>query len=154
MIFTAWGGWKPHIVGRGPKQGCVVGYISMKRALILVVAFGLAGLGPAPVSASAVLSGNLVMCVTPRVQTACDQMNMDANSARLLAASDSSCCFISDASLPGSRYTASDPIAAAAPTVVADPLGYAPRIRRIPTPHPARDSSPPPLQSLLCTFLI
>ena len=132
----------------------MIDYDSMKRALILALVFGLVGLGPVPVSASALLSGNLVMCVTPRVQAACDQMNMDTNSTRLLAGSDNSCCFISDASLPERHYTASDPLAAAAPTVITDPLGYAPRIRHIPTPHLARDFSPGPILSALCTFLI
>jgi hypothetical protein len=81
-------------------------------------------------------------------------MNMDEGITKVAAASSSSCCSLSNAPVPTTRQKASDFSAAVAPIAV---LGIAWKLPRTKEQRPAeieQDFSPPPLQSLLCTFLI
>lgn len=80
-------------------------------------------------------------------------MNMDESGTQLVAASDTSCCSISQAPIPQSQFKGTD-VSLAAPTTVLDPTGDAPLVRPLRTVAIMQDLSPPPLQSLLCTFLI
>jgi hypothetical protein len=125
----------------------------VRRSLILALALTLVGLGPVPLSACALLSSKLDECATPKTQSQCDQMNMDESGIQLIAASDTSCCFISKAPIPQLQYKACD-LSLAAPIAVLDPTGDTPRIQLLPPVLMVQDPSPPSLQSLLCTFLI
>jgi hypothetical protein len=125
----------------------------VRRSLIFALALSLVGLGPVPLSACALLSSKLAECATPKTQSRCDQMNMDESGKQLIAASDTSCCFISKAPIPQLQYKASD-LSLAAPIAVLDPTGDAPRIQFLLPVLTVQDLSPPSLQSLLCTFLI
>jgi fermentation-respiration switch protein FrsA (DUF1100 family) len=125
----------------------------MRRSLIFALALSLVGLGPAPLSACALLSWKLAECATPQTQPQCDQMNMDESGTQLVAALDTSCCFISKAPIPQLQYKASD-VSVAAPIAVLDPTGDTRRIQRLLPVRIVQDLSPPTLQSLLCTFLI
>jgi hypothetical protein len=125
----------------------------VRRSLIFALAFSLIGLGPVPLSACAVLTSKLAECATPKTQSQCDQMNMGESGTQLVAASDTSCCFVSKAPIPQLQYKASS-LSLAAPIAVLVPTGDTPRIQRPPPVVIVQDISPPSVQSLLCTFLI
>lgn len=80
-------------------------------------------------------------------------MNMEEDGTQLVAASDASCCFVSNAPVPQLQYKASD-LSLAAPIAVLDATGDTPRIQRLLPVRILQDLSPPLLQSLLCIFLI
>jgi hypothetical protein len=124
----------------------------VRRSLIFALALSLIGLGPVPLSACALLSSKLAECATPRTQSHCDQMNMDESGTQLVAASDTSCCFISKAPIPQLQGKASD--LSLVVLAVLDPTGDTPRIQRLLPVLIVQDISPPTIQSLLCTFLI
>lgn len=125
----------------------------MRRALIFGLALSLAGLGTGPLSVCALFSSQLAECATPKTQSRCDQMNMDQSGTQLVAAADTSCCFVSKAPIPQLQYKASD-LSLAAPIAVLDATGDTPRVQRLRPVLIVHDLSPPSLQSLLCTFLI
>jgi len=125
----------------------------MRRLLILGLALSVAGLGPVPLSACALLTSQMAECKTPETQPTCDKMNMREDGPELVAASNGSCCFVSRAPVQQAQQKISDYSSATSITnfepIKAEslPQGVAPAPR-------AQDSSPPPLRSLLCTFLI
>ena len=125
----------------------------MRRSVIFALALSLVGLGPASLSACALLFSKPAECATPKTQSQCDQMNMDESGTQLAAASDSSCCFISKAPIPQLQFKVFD-LSLAAPIAVLDQTGDTPRIQRLLPVLTIQDLSPPALQSLLCTFLI
>src|SRR5713101_1698440 len=125
----------------------------MRRTLSLVIVLALAGLGPVPLSACALFSAQLAECATPKTQSRCDQMNMDESGTQLVAASDTSCCSISQAPIPQSQFKGSD-LSLAGPIAVLDPTGDTTRIQHLRPVLILHDLSPPSLQSLFCTFLI
>ena len=126
----------------------------MRRAIILGIMFGLVGLSLVPLSACALFSSKLAECASPKTQSRCDQMNMDESGIQLVAAPDTSCCLASNAPLPESQYKASDLSLTWGFETVPDPMGDRPRVQQLPPVLLEQDLSPPPLQSLLCTFLI
>src|SRR5258708_33231441 len=125
----------------------------VRRALIFGLALTLLGLGMRPLSVCALFSSQLDECETPKTQSRCDQMNMDESGTQLVAASDKSCCSISQAPIPQSQFKGSD-LSLVAPIAVLNPTGDTPRIQRSLPVLIVQDLSPPSLQSLLCTFLI
>lgn len=139
---------RQHLAGKGYTRG------AMRRALIFGLALTLAGLGPLPVSTCAWLSSGWVECKTPKTPSPCESMNMDECAAQSVAALNSSCCVASNAHSPESWLQPSDssplPVPALASALVCD----VPRIAQPASVVPVQDPSPPPLQSLLCTFLI
>jgi len=80
-------------------------------------------------------------------------MNMAESGIQLVAASDTSCCIVSRAPIPQFQSKATD-LSLAARIEVLDPTGDTPCIQPLPPALIVQDVSPPPLQSLLCTFLI
>ena len=135
------------------QEACVVDSELVRRSLILALALSLVGPGPVPLSACALLSSKMAECATPESQSRCNHMNMDESGTRLVAASDASCCLISKAPIPQLQYKASD-LSLATPVVVIDPTADAPRSQPLLPAEIVQDLSPPPLRSLLCTFLI
>jgi hypothetical protein len=125
----------------------------VRRILILGLAWSLAGLGPVPLSACALFSSKLAECATPGIQSQCDQMNMDESGTQLVAAPNTSCCFISKTPIQQIQYKESD-ISLLAPDAVLGPTGDTPRIHPLPSVLIVQNLSPPSAQSLLCTFLI
>ncbi len=107
-----------------------------------------------PLSACALLSSRLGECTTPKTQSRSSEMNMDAGGTQVFAAPDTSCCFVSKAPPPESQYQASDLSLTSTPRAVPDPMGEIPRVPHILPVVLVQNLSPPPLQSLLCTFLI
>ena len=125
----------------------------MKRVAICVLVLGLALLGPSPVSLCVLASSLVTDCASAETQSQCDQMDMGTHSSPALAASTVSCCAVSQAPVPETKSAPSIPaleqgpatISALAVKVVNFERGHLVDVRR---------ASPPPLQSLLCTFLI
>jgi hypothetical protein len=109
--------------------------------------------GAVPLSACALLTSKLAECATPKTQSQCDKMNMDEGGIQLVAASDTFCCIVSRAPIPQFQSKATD-LSLAARIEVLDRTGDTPRIQQLPPTLIVQDVSPPPLQSLLCTFLI
>lgn len=125
----------------------------VRRSLIFAVALSLVGLSLVPLSACALLTLKLAECATPKTQPRCGQMNMNEIGSQLVAASDTSCCVVSNPPVPQLQYKASN-LSLPAPIAVLDLTGDTPRIQQPPLVHIVQDVSPPSVQSLLCTFLI
>ena len=134
----------------------VVKLMKMRRILSLLIALGLAGLGPLPVSACALVYSQPSECVTPQTEANCGRMEMEQAQKPpvSVSAASKSCCVISQAPLPeaqawvGSFSVAAVPAVASSLVVAAQPF-ESPWSRDV-----KQDLSPPPSQSLLCTFLI
>ncbi len=126
---------------------------SVRRSLIFGLALSLVGLGTGPLSACALLTSQLAECATPQTRSQCDQMNMDESGTQVVAAPDTSCCFVSKAPIPQLQSKAAD-LSLAAPVSVLDPAGDTLRIQRLLPVLIVQELSPPSVQSLLCTFLI
>lgn len=125
----------------------------MKRLLIFVLALSLAGLGSVPLSACALFNSPLTECATPQTQSQCDHMNMEESGIRLSSASAASCCDLSKAPVPQAKHEKLGvPLAL---RVAAVNFSYSiPVVDPVPFVSLAKDISPPPEQSRLCTFLI
>ena len=128
----------------------------MRRILSLLIAFGLAGLGSVPVSACALVHSQTSECASPQTRTKCGHMGMGQTEKPSVSVSHSSksCCSISEAPQPQAQTWAGS-FAVAAPPTLASHVAAAPApLERTWPPDISWDSSPPPRQSLLCTFLI
>src|SRR6266852_9308993 len=104
---------------------------SVRRSLIFSLALSLVGLGPVPLSACALLTSKLAECATPKAQSRCDQMNMGESGTQLVAALDTSCCFLSRAPIPQLQHKVSD-LSLAARLSILNPTGDTPHIRVLP----------------------
>ena len=138
---------------RANRNACVLEWTLVRRILIFALELSLVGLGTGPLSACALFSSQPAECATPKTQSQCDKMNMDESGTQLVAASDTSCCSISQAPIPQSQFRGSD-VSLAAPATLLDPTSDAPVVRPLRAIPVGQDLSPPALQSLLCTFLI
>lgn len=115
----------------------------------------MAGLASVPLSACAILSSKMAECATPQTQSQCDhQMNMDEGAAKVAAAPNGSCCSLSDVPTPATQEKAFELSVAAAPVVVLDIVRKVPGAPEQQPEQVEQALAPPPLQSLLCTFLI
>ena len=127
----------------------------MKRSLICIVALGLAIAGPNPVSLCAVASSLATDCASAKTQPQCDQMEMGTKTSLTVTAGTASCCAISQAPMPEAKSAHSTPAPQQGPKSItvlatAEAMNHGnDRIVDVP-----QDASPPPPQSLLCTFLI
>ncbi len=128
----------------------------MRRILSFVVALGLAGLGPVPVSACALVSSQPGECAAPQTDTQCERMGMNQGEGPSVEVSPESktCCAISEAPLPEAQTWTGSFAVAAAPALAASVVVATQPLESAWSADIALDSSPPPLQSLLCTFLI
>jgi hypothetical protein len=126
----------------------------MRHIFILALALSLAGLGPLPLSACALLSSQPAECEAQKTSSPCERMNMDESGTRLVSAPDSSCCVLSETPLPPAQSPSLDLSLTAVAAVVPDPLSAIAPVARTRPAFLVPDLSPPALQSLLCTFLI
>ena len=128
----------------------------VRRAAIFVLAVTLIGLGPVPLSACALSSAKPAECATPATQSHCDGMKMaDDGRTKVAALPNSSCCGFSNAPVltrgqktpeQAGLYASSIPVMPAIPEL--------PTLEESTVAEIEIDTSPPHLQSLLCTFLI
>ena len=128
----------------------------MRRALSFIVALGLAGLGLLPVSACAIAHSQLGDCGTPQTKKDCEQMGMHhpAKPGVKGLAGSKECCVVSEAPAPEARTWAGSFAVAAPPALAFSLLVTAQPAESAWFPKIPTNSSPPPLQTLLCIFLI
>jgi len=131
----------------------MVEFTKVRRLIILAMAFSLFGLGPVPLSACALLTFKIVECTTPKTESWCDLLIMEPAGTRHAAASDGSCCTVSQAPVPQSERPRLDPVPAVS-IVDVDLRDEAPLVQTPPQAILVQALSPPSVQSLLCTFLI
>jgi hypothetical protein len=81
-------------------------------------------------------------------------MNMGDDGIQFATSPDKSCCVVSGASLPESQFRASELSLASTPNAVSVPMIQVPPARQMIPVALVQDTSPPSIQSLLCTFLI
>jgi hypothetical protein len=125
----------------------------VRRLVNCAVVIGLVVLGPAPTSICSLLSPLVGECTTAASEVQCASMGMNVPSGPTVAASSASCCVISQAPLPESRNEASK-------LTLHEDLGSPQAVvvkthsSQVGPPDVPQIFSPPPLRSLLCTFLI
>lgn len=129
-------------------------FVVVRRTLIAALAMSLIGLGPVPLSACAIFSSKMAECATPQTKSRCDQMNMDESIPKVAAAPNAPCCSLSNAPVPATRQKMSDLSLTAVPNVVLGIEWKLPRTKEQQPTQIEQALSPPPLQSVLCTFLI
>jgi anti-sigma factor RsiW len=120
------------------------------------VALGLAGLGSVPVSACAAMHSQASECATPQTKTECEHMGMEHAKKPPVSFSHSgkTCCGVSDAPAPEAQTWAGSFAVAALAASTSSAVVETQPAERAWSPQIAKDSSPPRLQSLFCTFLI
>lgn len=139
---------------QGPFAGSVVRSEKMRRILSFFIALGLIGLGPLPLSACALIYSQASECGTPQTETHCERMGMDQAEGPSVSPASKTCCVISEAPLPEEQSSAGNLPATAGS---APDSSAVPEIVRLENARPLdelQDFSSPPLQPLLCTFLI
>ena len=125
----------------------------VRRSLIFVLAMALTGLGPVPLSACAMFSGRMAECATPATAKDCDHMDMETGGPRLAPPLNDSCCHLR---FPGSvrQQNSSDLSRSTIAVMVLDTISTPAYQQRVHFFEVLGDPSPPPLQSVLCIFLI
>ena len=126
----------------------------VKRLLTCVLVLGLIAVAPGPLSLCALASSLATDCASPETQLQCDQMDMGTPSTPAMTAQAASCCAMSKAPLPEAKTVPPIPSVESAPAIIstlAVELDHFENARLVELP---KDTSPLPLQSLLCTFLI
>jgi hypothetical protein len=126
----------------------------MRRILSFFIALGLVGLGPLPLSACALIYSQPSECATPQTETHCERMGMEQAERLSVSPGSKTCCVLSEAPLPEAQSNAGELQATAGSALDAS---SAPLIVRHGSKQPVealQDFSSPPLQTLLCTFLI
>lgn len=126
----------------------------MKRLLIYALVLGLAVAGPNPLSLCALFSSTAGDCPSVETQSQCDKMDMGEHAAPRITPRSTSCCVVSQAPLPESKNEASKTtvkLELAAALIPVINVENPENIRPLNVPQKL---SPPPLRSLLCTFLI
>ncbi len=126
----------------------------MRRILSFVVALGLAGIGPLPVSACALVYSQASECATPQTETRCERMGMDQAEGPSVSASSKTCCVLSKAPLPDAQSGSKGMAVAPASAAISNVFVATPAVRSTWSHDLLPSLSPPPLQPLLCTFLI
>ena len=132
----------------------VIGQHAVKRLLISALVLGLAVVGSSPLSICALLSSAVSECASTETQSQCDKMDMGEHTAPTVASPNNSCCAISQAPLPESKTEVSKTsvkLELAAALTSATDVAHSGQVRPRSVPQ---ELSPPPLRSLICTFLI
>lgn len=126
----------------------------MKKFLIGALVLALVVASPNPLSFCALLSSALGNCGSAETRSQCDKMDMGEHTATVVSSRSNSCCAISQAPLPESKTEVPKTTVklelAVALTSVTDVVNS----ERVRVPTVPQELSPPPLRSLLCTFLI
>jgi len=127
---------------------------AVKKLLISALVVGLVVASPYPLSLCALVSSALGNCGSPETRSHCDKMGMGEHAAPTVTSRSNSCCTISQAPLPESKTEVSKTtvklkLAVALPSATDVVTSEGVHVPTIP-----QELSPPPLRSLLCTFLI
>lgn len=126
----------------------------MRKILSFLVALGLAVIG-LPVSACALAHSHARECATPQTKRNCERMGMGHAEGPPVSVANSSksCCSISQAPAPETRTWAGSFSVAAVPALASNIFVVAVPFEILRSRAVNQDSSPP-LQPVLCTFLI
>jgi hypothetical protein len=126
----------------------------MRRILSFFIAMGLVGLGPLPLSACALIYSQPSECATPKTETHCERMGMEQAEHPSVSPASKSCCVISEAPLPEAQSNAGELPATAGSALDSSAAPEIVRLENVRPLEALQDFSSPPLQTLLCTFLI
>jgi hypothetical protein len=126
----------------------------MRKILSFLIALGLAVIG-LPVSACALAHSQARECATPQTKGICERMGMGHTEEPPVSVANSgkSCCSISQAPAPQARTWAGSFAVAAVPALASNTFVVAGPFEILRSRTVNQDSSPP-LQPVLCTFLI
>src|SRR5690242_6060659 len=125
----------------------------MRRLLTLALSLSLTGVGPVPLSLCAIFTSKMAECATPKTPSPCDTMNMGDNGTRVVAPKVP-CCNLDNAPA-AARQRQFVQASLAISSAISVPFAQtSPNIRGARPTDIEHDFSPPPLQPLLCTFLI
>lgn len=121
-----------------------------------MVAFGLAGFGPLPVSACALLHSHANECAIPPTMADCERMGMVQAEKPPVTISNAgqNCCSISNAPSPEAQTGAVSFAVATAPALASHIVLATQPVANPWSPGVPHTCLPPPAPSLLCTFLI
>ena len=127
---------------------------TVRRILICALALGLLMLCPGQLPLCSIFSSSMGDCATRTAETPCDMMDMPSSPPAAIASQPQSCCTIARAPVPEPRVRVSK-VSVELKLEVSPSLNAgtakASDIASVPV---FVDFSPPPLQSLLCSFLI
>ena len=126
----------------------------MKLFLTYALVLALLISAPSPVSLCALASSSASECASPQTQSECDRMDMGTECAPVVTAPAASCCAASQAPLPEAKNELSVPAGESDLATVTVPVAEALRFEIKNLSDVPKDVPPPPLQPLLCTFLI
>lgn len=126
----------------------------MKRLFICVLVIGLIIVGPSPLSICALLSSAVSDCVSPETRSQCDKMDMGDHPTPTVTSLSNYCCAISQAPLPESKTQVSKTTVKLELVLALTSATDVEKSERVRTRNLFQELSPPPLRSLLCTFLI
>ena len=126
----------------------------MKRLFSWSIALGLILVGPSPVSLCALASSLAADCESMEKASPCDQMEKPTHPSQTWKVSTTSCCALSQAPLPEGKNELANPSPEQELGTVAILSAEAFRFHCAIVNDVLRDPSPPPLRSLLCTFLL
>lgn len=127
---------------------------AVKRLLICVIVLGLTIMAPGAVSLCALASSLATDCASSQTQSQCDQMDMATPSGPALTGQTSSCCTMSRAPLPESKDAPIIPSLQEEPVTISVLAVEVVHFENGRFENASHETSPPPLQPLLCTFLI
>jgi hypothetical protein len=126
----------------------------MRRILGFLVALGFLSLGPLPLSACALIYSQPSECATPKTEFHCERMEMGRTESPVVLASSKNCCVISQAPQPDAQSGTGHLSIAPVETIESIKAATITTTEKTLPSEMLRDTSPPPLQLLLCTFLI
>lgn len=126
----------------------------MKRVLTYTLILGLVVVGANPLSLCAIVSSAVNDCVSPETRPQCDKMDMGEHPAATVTSRSNSCCAVPQAPLPESKTELSKTVVKLELAAALTSATYVAKSEHLRTPSVPQELSPPPLRSLLCTFLI
>jgi hypothetical protein len=126
----------------------------VKRLLSFTIVIGLILVGPSPVSLCALASSLAADCESMDKPSPCGQLDMPMQPSETWKVQMVACCAISQSPLPEAKNDLSSPGPEQDPATVSILSAEATHAERHALADVLRDPSPPPKQSLLCTFLL
>lgn len=127
---------------------------AVKKFLITALVLGLVVACPNPLSLCALPFSAPGDSGSAETRSHCDKMDMGEHSGQTVTSRSNSCCAVSQAPLPKPKTELSKTTVKLELAVALTPatnVVNSERVRARSVPH---EASPPPLRSLLCTFLI
>jgi hypothetical protein len=127
---------------------------TVRRILICALALGLLMLCPGQLPLCSIFSSSMGDCATRTAGTLCDMTDMPSSPPAAIASQSQSCCTIAHAPLPEPRVRVLKVSVDLKLGVSPSPNAGAAKASDIASVPVFVDFSPPPSQSLLCSFLI